>query len=337
MKSDFIKECGYMSLKELAKRANVSTATVSKAFSGSKDISEKTRRLVFDTAKDMGIFEKYHKERASKIVIAIICPEICSEFYTDIIDNINKSIEKQGAMAVVSISGFDGDRVNELFKYHAYIQKADGVIVLSGAESIVNPDKFPVIAFGSSNDTNEDCITVDMRGAVLSAVKYLSENGHSKIAFIGETNTASTFEEFKAAMNTLGLEIDENLIYNGTERFEDAGVAGMTRMFNSGNIPTAVFAAYDYIAIGAIKCINARGLKVPDDISVIGTDDTYSAAQMNIPLTSIAKSPNGYDRAVEMLMRKINNKYISFKGGEPYKARLVKRKSVKNIKPKKDE
>ena len=69
MKSDFIKECGYMSLKELAKRANVSTATVSKAFSGSKDISEKTRRLVFDTAKDMGIFEKYHKERASKIVM----------------------------------------------------------------------------------------------------------------------------------------------------------------------------------------------------------------------------------------------------------------------------
>ena len=58
---------------------------------------------------------------------------------------------------------------------------------------------------------------------------------------------------------------------------------------------------------------------------------------MNIPLTSIAKSPDGYDRAVEMLMRKINNKYISFKGGEPYKARLVKRKSVKDIKPKKDE
>lgn len=322
-----------MSLKELAKKANVSIATVSKAFSGSSDISEKTRQHVFDTAKSMGIFEKYYKERSSKIVIAIICPEICSEFYSDIIENINKSAEKYGAMTVVSISGFDGKRVNELFKYHAYIQKADGIIVLSGADDIINPDKFPVIAFGSSFDTTDkDSITVDTQDAVLSAVKYLSENGHSRIAFIGEKNTYKTFEEFKAAMTMLGLNTDDDLIYNGDERFEDAGFAGMNRMFGSGHIPTAVFAAYDYIAIGAIKCINAHGLKVPDDISVIGSDDTYLAAQMNIPLTSIAKTPDGYDKAIEMLLRKINNKYVSFKAGKPYKARLIKRKSVKNIK-----
>lgn len=325
-----------MSLKELAKQANVSISTVSKAFSGSADISEKTRDHIFNTAKSMGIYEKYHKERAPKTVIAIICPEICSEYYSDIVDNINKSAEKYGAMTVVSISGFDSTRVNELFRYHAYIQKVDGIIVLSGAESIINPDKFPVIAFGTSFDADKDSISVDVQDGILSAIRYLAENGHSKIAYIGEKNTEKTFDEFKSAMDALGLIVDKKLVYSGTERFEEAGVAGMTRMFESKSVPTAVFAAYDYIAIGAIKCINAHGLKVPDDISIIGTDDTYSAAQMNIPLTSISKTPGGYDKAIEMLLRKINNKYVSFKAGEPYKAKLVKRKSVRNIKPKED-
>lgn len=321
-----------MSLKELAKVANVSVSTVSKAFSGSKEISQKTREAVYTAAREMGVFEKYCKQKPETVVIAVLCPELKSEYYANVVEGLNESANKHNVILMISVCGFDDEEKNRLFMHYAYMQKVDGIIVLGSKESIKNSDKFPLIQFGSGIGTKIDSIDGNMEKAVFSAIEYLRENGHKNIAYIGEKNTKDTNLAFETAMKKLGIVINDEFVYIGNERFEDVGRKGVEYIFKGDTLPTAVFAAYDYIAIGAIESIREKGLKVPDDISIIGTDNIYAAAHMDVPLTSIAKGCGGYDEAIEMILRKIDNRYAPIKAKNDYKMNLIKRESVKNIK-----
>ena len=106
----------------------------------------------------------------------------------------------------------------------------------------------------------------------------------------------------------------------------------MSELIDSGNLPTAIFCAYDYIALGAIKCAREHGLKIPDDLSIIGSDGITVGAYLETPLTSISiDSENVCETAIEILMKKIDNKYLNFKQEQPASGGLIKRASVKNL------
>lgn len=326
-----------MSLKDLAQAAEVSVSTVSKAFSGSREISDSTREIIFKKAREMGVYEKYLKTKPKNLTIGIICPEICSEFYTHIIDKLIKSIEANNAFAIISVSGFSEDKINTAFNNLAYVQKTDGIIAITDTH-IKNPDKFPLVRFGSMTDFSSDCIEIDIENGVYSAVSYLKDNGHSKIGFIGEKNTLKKYTTFLNAMKDNNIHFDKRFAYNGEERFEQAGYTGIESFFAVKDkydisFPTAIICAYDYIAIGAIDAIENKGLSVPEDVSVIGMDNIYAAAKLNIPLTSITTpAADSCDTIVGMLLKKISNNYLSIKPDKKIRSALVRRKSVKNIK-----
>ena len=113
-----------MNLETLAKLAEVSVGTVSKAFSGSKEISEDTKDRIFALAKEHGCFDKYNKNRFEKKVVAVLCPEIKSEYYTTIATLLERQITSHGGIMLLSTTEFSEEREMTLFSYYASYCKA---------------------------------------------------------------------------------------------------------------------------------------------------------------------------------------------------------------------
>lgn len=321
-----------MTLKDIAAEVGVSVGTVSKAFAGSGEIGEETKQKIFDTAKKNGCYEKYKKEIYGKKVISIICPELGSEFYTRIIDELEKYLfEKYGAVVNVSVSRFSAERERELFEYHAFVQKSDGIILLGSGTKITNSAYVPMIVMDSASD-NFEKMGWDMKNAIGEAVKYLKDRGHKKIGYVGEALTGTKYEYYISAMRKYGLEINENHIKVSTKRFEHGGYEAMKAILENGELPTAVVAAYDYMAIGAIQCIKERGLSVPEDISVMGIDNISADSYLDTPLTSIHVPTNGlFETLADVLMKKIDNKYYVSGSEFVVQCGIIERESVAEI------
>ena len=105
-----------MTLTKLAELTGVSVSTVSKAFSGSPDIGKETRERIFQIAKEQGCFDKYNKHRFEKKIIAVLCPELGSDLYSETVNCLMKYIEEAGALMTLSVTGFDAEREKELSK-----------------------------------------------------------------------------------------------------------------------------------------------------------------------------------------------------------------------------
>ncbi len=324
-----------MSLKQLSELTGFSVSTISKAFSMKSEIPEKTRESIFAEARRIGVYEKYKKEGAGIPTVAVIVPEFKSEYYTGIISALSSALSKRGYCLIAVESGFDADRVAELFGHLAYNLKVSGIIVADNTEKIKNPDKFPMLSISlTDNEPLYDFVFVSLSEALYILVDYLFSNGHRRIAFIGERLTVAKRDAFIKAMQRRGLYADERLIKTVSSRFEDAGYDAMSSVLAEGEPPSAVIAAYDYIAIGALKAILEHGLRVPDDISLVGIDNISAGQSLATPLTSIAIfSESDIEAILDMLMKKVENKNISIKSASPSSPLLVERKSVKKIKP----
>ena len=302
-----------MNLSTLARLAGVSVATVSKAFSGSAEISAETRDRIFTLAREHGCFDKYNKNKFNKKVIAVICPELNSDYYNAIITLLNREIGEKGDIMTVSVSEFSAERERELFAYYSSYCKADGIIVVNPHDIIDNPLMIPAVAIGAKNvGENMDAIHSNLSGAIDDAVRYLQQNGHTDIGFVGEALTMGKLDFFKESMEKIGLPLRESWLYVSDERFEKAGIHAVNQMIATGSLPTAILAAYDYIAIGVIKRLRRHGIRVPEEVSVIGMDDIAHAPYLETALSSIRTHTDDACRiAVELIEKKMENQYFS--------------------------
>jgi len=319
-----------MSLKKIAELSGVSVSTVSKSFSGSDEISKETKEKVIDAAKKLGCYEKYMKEKYPEKIIAVICPEINSECYSSVLSCLDEEITKRNAVMTISQYNFEAERAERLFKYYSLFKKVDGIITFSKRPEGEMTD-IPAVLFGGRDDYL-DSVEQDNTKAIDETVKYLKETGHKKIAFIGEELTKGKKIKFIDSMKANGMAVMDKYVICEKKRFYDAGYEGMEHFFSKGDIPDAVVAAYDYIAIGAIRAIKAHGLKVPEDISVIGMDNISACEDLDVPLTTITGKNEEVSRvAVDMLFERFKNNYSKRKSVK-IEMELIKRKSVKNRK-----
>ena len=320
-----------MTLRKLASLAGVSVSTVSKAFSDSGEISNETKQRIFAVARREGCFEKYYKGKYQKDIIAVICPEICSEYYSQILTCLEKEINAMGAVMVVSISHFDRTREKQLFEYHSFLQKTDGVIVIGDGCGIINTSYIPAVAVGNTQRLkNIDSVGIDVKKALKQAVAYLKKNGHRKIGFAGEMRTAFKCQEFICAMEESGLTAERDWIYISEERFEAAGRDCAQMILNCKERPTALIAAYDYIALGIIQQLRESSLRVPEDFSLIGMDDISAASYTGVELTSIRTPVEDLCRVVlKLLKRKMKNPYACCTNVIQVSSELIVRNTVK--------
>lgn len=300
-------------LNLIASLAGVSVSTVSKAFSGSSEISEKTRQHIFDIAKKHGLFDKYNKNKFSKKVIGVICPEILSDYYNMLVSILNREINAKNCIMTMSIGNFDAKTIEELFSYYVSYCRVDGIIIVGSDGDIKNPFLIPAVAIGSTKAyENIDIIKINLAPAIRTAIGYLKEMGHTKIGFAGEKLTHSKLDMFEQAMLNEQLPIEEKWIKTSSQRFEEAGSEIAESWLSEGRLPTAILAAYDYIAIGIIKTLKKRGIRVPEDVSVIGIDDISIAPYLETSLSSIqTHHTEACQKVLELILKKFENRYYS--------------------------
>ena len=138
-------------MKKIATQANVSLATVSKAFSGSKEISQETREKVFKVAKQLNCYDKYNQTKTLKKVIGIVCPEIISEYYTSLISNLQNKIEKRGGISIISVSDFNKEKLSEMVSYYSSDKTISGIILLELPTSFNKFADKPVVLLSTEN------------------------------------------------------------------------------------------------------------------------------------------------------------------------------------------
>lgn len=300
-----------MTLSKLAELAGVSVSTVSKAFSGCPDVGKETRERIFSIAKEQGCFEKYDKQRFEKKVIAVLCPELGSDLYSETVNCLMKHIEESRALMTLSVTGFNPKRENELYTYYSAYGKADGIIMIGLFGNRHGEALVPTVVIDSNKDWKEvDKVYFSSETSIRDALSTLKNLGHTRIGFASEQLTLSKQKLFQSAARKLAISIDDSNIKISTKRFEAAGEECVRLWLDEGTLPTAIVAAYDYIAIGVIKALTNRGYRVPEDVSVIGMDDIAQSPFLETSLSSIHYPKEEICReAVSLIMKKIDNQY----------------------------
>lgn len=316
-----------MTMRELAKLANVSISTVSKAFKDAEDVSTDTKEHIFAVAREHGCYGKFYKGRYSKRIIAIICPELVSDYYINFVERLQNMIEDNNGIALVSASHFDKKKQLELIDYYASYLRVDGVFVLGLNQPLKKGYDIPIVSLFSREDLYVDSVSVDLNTPLLHSVELLKKLGHKKIAFLGEELTEFKAEYFEKAVNSVG-NIDYK-IFKSSFRFEKAGKDGIDALLKKCPDYTAIVCAYDNIAIGAIKQLKKQGFRVPEDYSVIGIDNINISEFIETSLTSIDTSPEEICMiAWDLLSKKLKNKFYKSYQKIVITGSLIERESV---------
>lgn len=315
-----------MTMRDLAKLANVSVSTVSKAFREADDVSPQTREQIFALAREQGCFGKYYKGRYHKKVVAIICPELLSDYYSRFTEGLREQIEKSGCMCLMSSDNFSKEKQEELIDYYVSHLQVDGLFVLNMKASLKKAYDKPVVSLFSDPGGNVDSVSVDTAGAVRSALQLLIRLGHRHIAFLGEPLTCRKAEEFQQSVRE--WDIPDAVVLESPHRFEKAGEDGVRRLLSGYPKTTAILCAYDNIAYGAIRALQETGLEVPRDMSVVGIDNNSTSGYMKPELTAVDMNPREVCQiAWELLNRKLENKGFRARQTVTIKPELILRES----------
>lgn len=318
-----------MTMRELAKLANVSVSAVSKAFSDAKDISLDTKTHIFKIAKEHGCYGKFYKGKYPKRIIAVVCPELQGTHYSTYIEILQNIIESNGGIMLVSTYHFDSTKQLELIEYYSAYLQVDGIIVFNMSPTDKSFDT-PIVSLCGSGNKNVDEIALDINSAMSKAIKLLYDLGHKNIAFASEPLTKSKANMF---LSHLKSNSDFKTVFESKERFEKAGTDCAEQILSSPTPFSAIICAYDDIAFGVIKHLTEQGIRIPEDISVIGFDNISVTEYLQTSLTTI---DTHYEKmcnaAWNLLCKKIENKYYKIKKPISFTAELIVRDSVAKAK-----
>ena len=323
-----------MTLTKLAQMANTSIATVSKAFAGSREISEETKERIFKIAKELDCFDKYYKAPRSRPLIALLPPEPESEYYGREIGLIERALSQRGADTIIAFTRFDSEQEARLFRELTYGMKVDGIILWGAGSLIKNPDELPLVVISNNKrlPPNSDAVRVDMEGAMNELACAIKSYGHTEVGFIGERLTAAKEQRFKSALRCTGLPVQNKYFVTSDKRFADAGEDCMRQFIEHGTIPSVIVAAYDQIAYGAMKYAVEQGYRIPDDISFVGMDDISSAPYLGTSLSSIHTDFESVcPQIVDLIFQRIENRHYRTRTEIRVVAKLNIRESLKKI------
>jgi LacI family repressor for deo operon, udp, cdd, tsx, nupC, and nupG len=287
-------------IQDVAKKAGVSVATVSRVLNNPIAVTQKTRLKVEQTIKELNyepsILGRNLRNSESRLLLVLL-PNISNPFYTEVINGIEESALEHGYHILLCDTNWSTERRSIYFNFLKN-RLADGIISMDPTVSIKDLGelalKYPVVQCNQrSNDPNIPYVTINNELAAYHAVKHLIKLGHQRIALINSTEKLIYARErrngYERAMKEFNLSINNQFIYTAIDLGFEGGQQAMRKLLSLERIPSAVFAVSDTLAIGALKEINLNGLKVPQDISLIGFDK-IAFSNMTFPtLTTVAQ------------------------------------------------
>ena len=293
-----------VSLKTIAERCGVSTATVSKALNDHKDISEATRKRVRQVADELGYFPNA-AARALKTNrsynIGVLFEEeagrgLTHEYFSGVLNGLKKQAEKLGYDITFINTCFENRKMS--YYDHCRYRNFEGVAIVCA--DFNEPDvvelmnsELPVVKIDYVHH-NCTAVTSNNIQGIEELVKYIYSQGHRKIAYIhgqeGSTVTRERLASFYRAVDELGLELPENYIRTANY-LEIQGAAEQTKeLLNLPNPPSCIIYPDDTSLIGGRNVIIKRGMKIPQDISVAGYDGTMMSQLLYPKLTTISQN-----------------------------------------------
>jgi LacI family transcriptional regulator len=288
----------------VARLAGVSRTTVSFVLNNvpGVKITQETRQRVLEAARELN----YYPTAAARSLasgktrrIGLILGEgqkrlSADAFLPTFLQGVTASVHRRSYLLVLQMA-------EDVPSHEAYVrlireQQVDGLII-SGPRSDdpllaeLEEDQFPLILHGRLKDCAIPCVDVDNKAGAYQAVTHLIGLGHQRVGFVSNAplsyaGTQDRFAGYRQALTEHDLPLDDYLV--GTAAFlPETGEAAMEELLALPERPTAVFAASDVVAIGVMGAIQAAGLKIPDDVAVVGFDDIFLAAHTQPPLTTV--------------------------------------------------
>ena len=289
------------SIKEVALKAGVSIATVSRVINDKGPVAVETRQRILTAIEQL----RYVPHGAARSLITnqtdtigVLLPDLYGEFFSEVIRGIDLAARRSGHH--VLISGFHSDRAEIEAVLRALRGRVDGLIVLSpdvDAQGLRRnlPETLPVVLLntrinGRADGAAFDAINVDNHGGAFAMVRHLAALGHRRIALIrGPAENADALERlrgYRAALRTEGITLSPELEIPG-DFSEESGYRAGERLLALEPRPEAVFAANDSMAIGCLFALREAGVEVPRDVALAGFDDIPIARYVTPQLSSV--------------------------------------------------
>ncbi|MBC7317674.1 LacI family DNA-binding transcriptional regulator [Candidatus Bipolaricaulota bacterium] len=284
-----------VTIHDIARIVGVAPSTVSRALSGKGRISPTTRERIRKVAEELGyqpnMLARGLATRSTCAIGVVIherhLPLDERSFYGVILETIEAEVSKHGYHVVFSTLR------NQSLPRCIKERRVDGVIFLGTDinEELIRPinEELPVVLVDHCLSGLTSIVSDNVGGAYL-ATEHLFSHGHREIAFVAETledpSFRARFEGYRQALEWYGLRVKKELVVEGGRRSDSDQIA-MKKLLRKRKLPTAIFAANDFMAAGAIKALTKAGLSVPDDVAVVGFDDGALATLVHPPLTSV--------------------------------------------------
>jgi LacI family transcriptional regulator len=329
-----------VTIKDVAKAAKVSVASVSRALNGSSSVTEETRKLVLETARALRYVPHTGARSLSTSrtnTVGVVLPDLYGEFFSELIRGIDVAARRRGLHLLVSSSHGDAEEAGAALR--AMRGRVDGLIVMSphvdaGFLAANLPDTLPIVLL-NTHDTGHQCsaLTVDNYGGAASMVQHLVEMGRRRIMMItGPLNNFESEERLRGFRETLARLVpdhdpNELTVLRG-DFSEESGYRAGHQLQTLKRLPDAVFAANDMMAIGCLFALNEAGLQVPRDLALVGFDDIPTARFVTPPLSTVrVRISDMGTRALETLAFQVENPEGTRRSNQVLQTELVVRRS----------
>ncbi len=334
-----------VSLKDLALACGVSVATVSKAINGQLDISEATRERVLSTAKELG----YTANFAARMLktnrsynLGILFADLQNsgflhEYFAMTLNSFRFEAERRG-YDITFISSDIGHQ-NTSYLQHAQYRKVEGVAIICAdfLDPVIQElvfSEIPVVTLDHAFD-GQLAVLSDNEEGIEALVRYVYDMGHRRIAYIHGNPTAVTEQRVSSFYRTcasLGLDVPEEYVLSCLYHDPDSCRAATERLLSLRPMPSCILFPDDYASLGGTKAIRDAGLRIPEDISVVGYDGINLANALSpVQATWQQNAEELGQKAADMLICRIENPDASLQEHVLVHGRLLKGASVKQL------
>ena len=328
-----------VTIREVAREAGVSVATVSRAIRNEGSIRPETRRKVLEAVRKLN----YHVDMGARSIVKkqtksiglCIC-NICNPFYPPLVRGVENTINKFGYSLILCNTDED-PRKEEAYLKVMLEKRVDGLIIAPTWRTCAYLREFErrnvpiVVVDRKAEDISSDTVCVDNVHGAFMAVEHLIKLGHKRIGMIVGPKMISTTQErvqgYLEALRKYNLEEDESLMVDGGSAIE-GGVKAMEDLLKSKSPPTAVFCYNNVVTLGALISLKKLNKKIPKDIAIVGFDEVDWAEAADPPLTVVSQPTYAIGTtAGQLVMQRLLNEGPKNKQKIILKTELVTRKS----------
>jgi LacI family transcriptional regulator len=309
-----------VTISDVARRARVSKTTVSHVLSGKRPVADTTRRRVERAVADLGyrpdtVARSLRTKRSH--LVALVIPDITNPFYPTLARGLDSGMEGSGYRAI--ICNTDGRRDRELeFLAEVADRRVDGIVLDSYDVTVedvaaITAGRIPVVWIGGTGALHPgvDMVRPDDAGGAFDATSHLISRGHRAIAMVdGPTGTGPARRSgYRKALAAAGLGAPRDLVLRSNWT-RDGGAKALRRLLEAHAQPTAVFCANDLMAMGVLDAAGELGLRVPQDLAIVGFDDIEPAGMTSPPLSTVVNPAFETGRSAgDVLLQRITGSY----------------------------